>query len=150
MAGIPAAAANQTELFGGARLLLVYDGWCGVCTRSAGWLESRDNRRRIRALPSQTPGLIERLGLSREQVDATAWVIDRAGRRFSEGDAINLCLSALDRPWRYLALPYALPAIRLLERRFYRWFAHNRGRFARIGSLPACARPGAGCTPYGA
>jgi predicted DCC family thiol-disulfide oxidoreductase YuxK len=138
------------DLFNEARLLLVFDGWCGVCTRTVDWVHACDRRARVRSLPSQTPGLIERLGLTREQVNATVWAIDRAGRRFSEADAVNLALYALGGRWRLLARLFHVPGIHALEGRCYRWFAPRRRRFGFLGATPACERPGARCTPYGA
>lgn len=144
------AVDGMAGLFGEARLLLVFDGWCGVCTRTVDWVRARDRRGRVRPLPSQLPGLIERLGLSRDQVNATVWAIDRSGRRFCEADAINRTFHALGGPWRLLARLYPLPGVHACERGFYRWFAPRRGRFAFLGATPACERPDARCTPYGA
>ena len=128
----------------GARLLLIYDGWCGVCTRTVDWVRAHDPDGRVAALPSQTPGLAERAGLSREQVDRAAWAIDRAGRSYAGAAAINRTLAELH-GWRWLARLYALRGIRHAEDRGYRWFAAHRGRFARWGALPGCQRPGAVC-----
>jgi predicted DCC family thiol-disulfide oxidoreductase YuxK len=133
----------------GARLLLIYDGWCGICTRSVEWVRARDTRGRVAALPSQTPGLPERTGLTRAQLNREAWAIDRRGRRYAGAAAINRTLAELPR-WRGLARLYNVPGIHQAERAFYRWFAANRGRFSRWGVVPTCDRPGASCTPEGA
>ena len=98
------------------------------------------------ALPNQSPGLLARTHLSREEVDREAWAIDGAGRHFAGAAAINRTLAELGR-WRVLARLYALPGIRQAEDAFYRWFAANRGRFARWGAVPACARPDMDCVP---
>ena len=132
----------------GARLLLIYDGWCGVCTRLVDWLRARDPTGRVALAPSQMPGLCERAGLSRAQADAAAWAFDREGRRYRAAAAINHALAELD-GWRWLAAPYRLAIIRQSEDAFYRWFAANRHRFSRWGALPGCARPGAECLPEG-
>jgi predicted DCC family thiol-disulfide oxidoreductase YuxK len=130
------------------QLLLIYDGWCGVCARAARWIRRHDPDRRLLLLPNQTPGLRRRIGLSKEDVDRAVWVIDAAGRRYEGAAAINRTLAELGR-WRYLAALYRLPLIRRSEDQCYRWFAANRGRFARWGITPACERPGAGCLPEG-
>ena len=98
------------------------------------------------ALPNQSPGLLARTRLSREEVDREAWAIDRAGRRYAGAAAINRTLAELGR-WRLLARLYALPGGRQAEDLAYRWFAAKRGRFARWGAVPACARPDADCVP---
>ena len=111
-------------------------------------MRSRDPAGRVSALPSQTPGLAERAGLTRAQLDREAWAIDRDGRPFAGAAAINRALAEL-RGWRYAAALYRLPGVRQFEDWFYRWFAANRRRFARWGTVPACKRPGVACLPPG-
>ena len=144
----PGTRGGESLVPDGARLLLIYDGWCGVCTRTVDWLRAHDHVGRVAVLPNQTPGLRERAGLSRAQVDAAAWAIDRRGHRYGGAAAINRALAELD-GWRAAAALYRLPGIRQIEDVFYRWFAANRGRFSRWGAVPGCARPGAGCLPEG-
>jgi len=146
--GRAAPASLNAPLPSGARLLVIYDGWCGVCTRTVRWLLRHDLDRRIVALPNQTPGVRERAGLTKEQVDRSAWAIDASGRRYEGAAAVNRALDELDR-WRFLAALFRLPVIRQLEEVFYRWFSANRGRFARWGITPACERPGTSCLPEG-
>jgi predicted DCC family thiol-disulfide oxidoreductase YuxK len=131
-----------------ARLLVVYDGWCGVCARSIRWIRRRDPGGRIAALPNQQPGLRERTGLTKGQVDRFAWAIDADGRRYRGAAAVNRVLEELGR-WRYPALLYRAPGIRQAEDLFYHWFSINRGRFGRWGITPVCERPGADCLPEG-
>lgn len=133
---------------GGARLLVVYDGWCGVCTRTIRWIRRHDPEGRVAVLPNQRPGLRERTGLSKEQVDRFAWAIDADGRRYKGAAAVNRTFEELGR-WRHLALLYRLPVIRQAEDLFYHLFSVNRGRFGRWGITPACGRPGADCLPEG-
>lgn len=104
------------------------------------WIRARDPAGRVLALPNQTPGLLARTGLTRAQVDASVWVIDRTGHRYAGAAAINRTLRELG-AWRAVAALSALPPVRWSEDRLYAWFARNRGRFARWGSTPACARP---------
>jgi predicted DCC family thiol-disulfide oxidoreductase YuxK len=130
----------------GARLLLIYDGRCGVCARAVDWVRARDPGGRVAVLPSQTPGLAERTGLSRAELDRAAWAIDRAGCYYAGAAAINRAWAKLGR-WRWLARLYALPGARQVEDWFYRWFAAHRGRFARWGATPGCERPGVDCMP---
>jgi predicted DCC family thiol-disulfide oxidoreductase YuxK len=132
----------------GAALLLIYDGWCGICTRSMEWMRARDRRGRVAALPSQTPGLAERAGLTRAQLNREAWAVDRRGRRYAGAAAINRVLAELP-GWRSVSRLYDLPGIHQGETLFYRWFAANRGRFSRWGAVPTCERPGASCLPEG-
>ena len=135
---------NISQRLAHAEILLIFDGWCGVCTRCAEWVQRHDGTGRVLTLPSQTPGLLEETGLSRADVDREAWVITRDGRRYAGAAAINRTLAELG-AWRFLAFAYAAPGLRWCEDRIYAWFARNRGRFARWGVIPACARPGVSC-----
>lgn len=136
--------APTTAEFGDGRLILLFDGYCGVCMRFVTWMERRDRGGRIRALPSQTPGLRERLGLSRAETDGQAWVVAADGRRWGGAAAINRALRELG-AWRLVAGVYDVPGLRQAEEFGYRWFARHRGRFARWGVTPACERPGSAC-----
>jgi predicted DCC family thiol-disulfide oxidoreductase YuxK len=131
----------------GARLLLIYDGWCGVCTRAVEWVRARDPHGRVAIVPNQQPGLLERTGLTRAQVDRSVWVIDRGGRRYEGAAAVNRTLDELGGVWRPVGRLGGLAPIRRVEAAAYRWFAANRARFGRWGSTPACSRPGVECLP---
>lgn len=131
-----------------ARLLLIYDGYCGVCTRTVAWVRAHDPDRRVFALPNQLPGLRAQVGLTKADVDAAAWAIDRDGRRYGGAAAINRTLEELGR-WRAVTALYRLAPLRRLEDAVYHAFAHNRGRFARWGLTPPCERPGVPCLPEG-
>lgn len=128
--------------------MVLYDGWCGVCTRTAEWASRRDRQGRILIVPNQAPGLLARAGMTKAQVDRAAWALLRDGRALGGAAAINSVLNELDR-WAWLGRLYELPAITWVEDLLYRWFAAHRGRFARWGSAPTCERPGAACTPQG-
>jgi predicted DCC family thiol-disulfide oxidoreductase YuxK len=135
-------------LMGDARLLVIFDGWCGVCTRCVDWVQARDTSGRLLVLPNQTPGLLERTGLTRADVDRAVWVITRTGRRYEGAAAINRALRELG-GWRHVAGLYRVPGVRWCEDRLYAWFAPNRGHFSRWGATPACERPGVLCEPEG-
>lgn len=130
----------------GMQLLVIYDGWCGVCTRAARWIHRHDRDRRVLLLPNQTPGARQLAGLSKREVDRAVWVIETTGRRYEGAAAINRTLEELGR-WRHLAALYRLSPVRQVEDRLYGWFAANRSRFARWGITPACERPGVECLP---
>jgi predicted DCC family thiol-disulfide oxidoreductase YuxK len=143
----PGRTSPHPETLGGARLIVVFDGHCGVCTRFADWVGQRDHDSRIRMVPSQRPGVLEGLGLSREAADREAWAVDAEGRRSAGAFAINRVLAELGGVWWLLARVASLPPLRVVEAAGYRWFARNRARFSRWGVTPACARPDAGCGP---
>lgn len=101
---------------------------------------------RVLALPNQTPGILPRFGLTRDQVDRSAWAIDAGGRYYEGAAAVNRVLAELGGFWHALASAYRLPPIRWIEDRVYAWIARNR-RFlsALLGTTPACQEPGVRC-----
>lgn len=101
------------------------------------------------ALPNQTPGVRERFGLTRAQVDREIYAIARNGRVFRGAGAVARSFRELGGSWPALGRAMNLPGVRWLAERGYAWVAGHRGLFARFGSTPACARPGARCLPEG-
>jgi predicted DCC family thiol-disulfide oxidoreductase YuxK len=128
-----------------ARLVLLFDGTCGPCTRAANWIRRHDSAGRIHVLPNQAPGVLPAQGLTRTEASRSAWAIEPAGRRLEGAAALNRVLLELGGGWRLLALPYRLRLVADGEEAAYRWFAANRGRFAWLGVTPECDRPGAAC-----
>ncbi len=113
------------------------------------WIRARDPAGRVLALPSQTPGVRERFGLSKAQLDRELYAIARDRRVYHGADAVARVFRELGRPWPGLGRAMALPGVRTLMQWGYRWVAAHRARFARLGSTPACARPGTPCLPEG-
>ena len=100
------------------------------------------------ALPSQTPALRERLGLTRAQTDRSIWVFDATGRRWAAAAAMNRVLIELP-GYGWLGRLLNVPPLLWCATRGYYWFGANRHRFGRFGVTPACRRPGVPCRPYG-
>ncbi|MBO9540760.1 DUF393 domain-containing protein [bacterium] len=113
------------------RLILVYDGECGLCRDTVAWVRARDRAGRIQAVPFQEPGLLEELGLTREQAAREAWAIEPQGRRYAGAAAINRTFRALGGVWGCLALLYHVPPVRWGEDRLYRWVAEHRSAIPR-------------------
>lgn len=121
---------------------LVFDGHCGFCTRSAGWLRRLDRRHRVRLVPSQRPGLHRATGLTPEQTGASVWWLGRDGSRSSGANAVNAALSA--------ALGIRLPLLlygltRRPQERLYAKVAANRHRLP--GVTPHCEANPHDCRP---
>ena len=96
--------------------MLIYDGECDVCTRSARWAGARwsDVRRPV-ALASQSLDdvVLAAVGLSRDDVKRAAWWIEDGST--SEGHlAVAKALAACRGPWGIAGL--------LLGRRPMCWF----------------------------
>ena len=111
------------------------------------WVRSRDAQGRIKALPSQVPGVLERFGLTREQAAREVWAFDDAGNVWSGAEAIFLTLEVVGGPWKALAVASRLPPIQQLSGPAYHWFARHRHWFARWGVRPECEEPARGCLP---
>ena len=90
---------------------------------------------RVSALPNQQPGLIERLGLTRDDVDRYVWAVEPSGRRFRGAAASGRALRELGGGWRVLGWAAVLPGAGLV----YAVVARARGRLSAIwGDPPPC------------
>jgi predicted DCC family thiol-disulfide oxidoreductase YuxK len=128
------------------RLVLLFDGTCGPCTRLADFVRHRDHAGRILVLPNQAPGALGRYGVNRADADRSAWLIEPGGRRLEGAAAITRALEALGGGWRLLAVPGRARAVAAAEEVAYRWVARNRRHLAWLGVIPECERPGAPCS----
>jgi len=91
----------------------------------------------VLALPNQIPGMIEKYGLTRAQVDWELWAIDPAGNRWNGAAAVNRTLAELGGSWALVSALYAVAPLRRLERSAYRWIADHRSTLSRfIGAPP--------------
>jgi len=87
----------------------------------------------VSAVPNQQPGLIERLGLSRDDVDRWVWLIEPSGRRYRGEAAVARVLHDMGGGWLLLGYLAALPGSALA----YRLIARSRGFLSLFwGDLP--------------
>ena len=107
-------------------MTLIYDGECTFCTRMARWVERADRHGRLSVRASQEAGLIESLGLTREEVGRAAWAVDEGGARFEGAAAINRVLTELGGGWWLLGSLYSVPPARWAEDRYYGRVARRR------------------------
>jgi predicted DCC family thiol-disulfide oxidoreductase YuxK len=90
----------------------------------------------VSALPNQQPGLIERCGLTRDDVDRYVWVIEPTGTRFRGVSAVRRVLREVGGAWRALGWAAALPGAGLV----YALVARLRGRLSAVwGDPPPCS-----------
>lgn len=99
-------------------------------------MRARDRAGRVLVFPNQTPGLIERFGLIRAQVDLELWAVDRGGRRWSGAAAVNRTLRELGGIWGWIGAAYRFPPLGWLENRGYRWVAVHRSLISRFLGAP--------------
>ena len=115
--------------------MLIYDGACGFCTRSARWVEHRlDDRREVVAF--QRIDDLAALGLTLADVQSAAYWITPRGRARRGHLAIAGALRAIGGVWWPVGALMEVPPFRWLAGVGYRWVANNRHRF---GGPPGCA-----------
>lgn len=121
--------------------VLVFDGRCGFCTRTVGWLRRLDRQHRIELVPFQHSGAAARVGATLEQCAAAVRWQHADGSRAAAAEAINAALAVM------LGTRAPLLVYRVTWRAqewLYRWVADNRYRLP--GTTPWCERYPADCT----
>lgn len=121
--------------------LLLYDGDCGLCTRSVAWVRRHDRRGRVRAVPAQDPegqAALATAGLA--GVEARTLVLFTTGRRgrrawLRSAGTVRL-LWTVGGAWRVAGAALWLVPWPLRELG-YRLVARNRRRFGHACPLPA-------------
>jgi len=116
-------------------MLLVFDGDCGFCTRSARWIEARVPDGRVVVRPGQALDLAE-VGLTADDVERAAWLIDDDGRRHRGHAAVARSLQAIGGFWRLAGSVMRVPPVSWLARAVYALVAQNRHRLP--GATDAC------------
>ncbi len=141
----------------GSRLLVVYDGCCGLCNHTVQWLLARDHHDRLRFAPSSSPAvaaLLARHGFppavapddptaaSSPSGPGTILVFHAATtpaeQLFTRSTAVAAALAALPRPWPFVAGALCLIP-RPLRDSGYRLIA--RWRYHIWGRLSTCPLP---------
>lgn len=124
--------------------VLVFDGYCGFCTRTAQFVLRLDELKRVRALPLQGRDVLRVTGLTREEALREATWIGADGVRWTGAGAMAAALSAAT--GLPALLVYRIPPVRAAADRVYRWVAEHR-RLLR-GVTPYCeASLDADCDP---
>lgn len=130
------------------RLLVLFDGHCGLCNRAVRWFQRRDRYDRLRFAPASSPLVVPLLASLAPQESAsglaarTILVISNPGlpaqQLFLRSAAILVLLAQLPRPWPALA-----SVLRLVPRPLgdlvYRLIA--RIRYRVWGRYSACPLP---------
>jgi len=76
--------------------------------------------------PNQEVGLIERLGLTRAEVDRASWAVEAGGAKFEGASGINRVLRELGGVWAMVGAMYRVPPIGWVEDRYYSRVARRR------------------------
>jgi predicted DCC family thiol-disulfide oxidoreductase YuxK len=116
--------------------VLVFDGDCGFCTRTAYWVRDRlPEGSGVDVEPWQVLDL-PALGLTEQQVTEAAWWVGTDRRPQRGHRAIAGALRAMGGGWAVLGRVLTLPVISLLARAGY-WLV-ARYRYKLPGGTPAC------------
>ena len=129
----------------GGRVLVIFDGHCGLCNGSVRWFLVRDRKDRLRFVPSESPKVAEILrrhgvNMSTEPAgpDTILVVRDPGGsmeRLLERSDGVMAMLEELPRPW-----PAVATVLRWIPRELrdfvYRLIA--RWRYRIWGRLESC------------
>lgn len=126
-----APSTRAEEPHGEKRFTVIYDGECGLCRRSVERLRRWDTTDRLRLLPFQAPGVMDRYpDIDEAEFRKAVQLIAPDGRRWSGADAVEKALEQTRA--RPLAWLFKLPFARPIARRGYRWIARNRSKLARF------------------
>lgn len=138
--------ADPLDLSG--RLLVIFDGHCGLCLRSVQWLVARDRRDRLRFVSAESAGisgLLVRHGFgesARMQLPRTILVVRGAGspteQILTRSGAILALLAELPRPW-----PVVAAVLRWVPRplRDLAYGLIARWRYRLFGRVESCPLP---------
>jgi predicted DCC family thiol-disulfide oxidoreductase YuxK len=122
--------------------ILLFDGACGMCTRSVELVLKLNRTGEPQAEPLQSSGAAERLGiLPSRLLESVRW-LDASGAVYAGAEAANAALSSAVGTRLPLRL-YRIPGVRFLEDVVYRWVAGHRHRFP--GTTPYCDSYPANC-----
>lgn len=121
----------------GRRYTVIYDGDCGVCSRSVKLLARWDTNHELEIIPSQTPGVCERFPWipARAYVESVQVIRRGDGRTWQAAAALEELLNVMPKG-RVISWLFRIPFARPVVDRFYQWFARNRHK---LGCGQHCA-----------
>jgi len=119
------------------RYTVIYDGDCRVCGRIVAVLARWDRNRELEIVASQAAGVRERFPWIPTSAYVESMQVIRAsdGKTWEGAAALEELLDVLPKG-RLISWMFAVPLVRPLVGKFYRWFARNR---YRLGCGEHCA-----------
>lgn len=124
--------------------LVIFDGDCGFCTSSAGWVSGRlhrSGRQDALLVPWQRTDLTA-LGTTPSRAQQEVLWVARDGSVCGGAEAFAAWLRFSGAPYAALGVVMSWPGVRSLAAVVYRLVARNRQRLP--GGTPACALPSVG------
>ena len=123
---------------GSGRLLVVYDGDCGICQAARRLLERLDRAQRLDFVTSDAAqGLVG--AVDSTLFDRTIVVVDDGGRTHVEEAGVAEVIAQLP-GGALVAWPLRLWGVRVLARSAYRWVSRNRTALSAALGFRACGR----------
>ena len=113
---------------------VLYDGNCGFCQRWIPMWEKFLTRRGFESIPLQTPWVMERTGLSMEELLQDLRILLPDGRIYAGADAYRYVARRSIWLWPFWALSM-VPILHFLCNCFYKWFARNRMKNSKVCHL---------------
>jgi len=114
-----------------ARLTVLFDGHCALCSASARRVRRFDSRGRVELLDLHDPSARRRFPhVDRDQAMKWMLAVDAQGKTYQGADAWAQ-IGALLSGWNLLAWILRVPGIHWLATRMYAWIARNRYRWNR-------------------
>ncbi|MEO1056121.1 MAG: hypothetical protein AAFY28_04325 [Actinomycetota bacterium] len=101
-----------------AQAVLLFDGGCGMCTRSAralvrlcGVSELDTDGERVDVVPSQRPGLLDRTGVTGAQAAESVWTVTSSPTIVVGGPRAIALAVAVGRQQRWPMWPFVVPGV---------------------------------------
>ncbi|MBV8234210.1 MAG: DUF393 domain-containing protein [Acidimicrobiia bacterium] len=123
--------------------MLIYDGDCGICNRSADWARAHLPAG-TEIVPWQSIDDLAALGLRVGDVETAAYWVDEDGTLHRGEAAAAAVLQRAGGWWRPAGKAVGAPVVRRLARVVYVWVAANRHRLSSDGAcsvLPDASTP---------
>ncbi len=137
----PAAGGPRMRPTPPASVVALFDGQCGVCSRSARWIGARDASHQVERLDLRDPEAAARFpDLSPDAVRAQMHVVTPDGRVIVGLDAVRAAFAVLP-GWWLAASVLGVPGLHAVAGVGYRLFARNRLVFNRWFPLPEGEQP---------
>jgi len=121
------------------RPIIVFDGYCVLCSGWASFILRHDRHATYRLLPAQSPigqALYVHYGLDPQNFET--YILIQNGVAWFKSDAAIRMTQGLGFPWSLAAVLRIVP--RVWRDRLYGWVARNRFRF--FGRRATCYLPG--------
>ena len=112
--------------------IVLYDGWCSLCSKSADKFTKLDNNRnRIQCIDLRTdPSLIDQHDLNPAEIRRVLHIITPDNQVLTAMNALREIMRILDRRW--MIQWTRLPIVRPITDHLYLLFANNRHRLFKF------------------